>query len=101
MVNRSPTAAKMFESRYETKSLGIYDSYIPMNEIKKSLEFYDLIIVMEKRHLSKLKTKYPNVCKNKANRIYVLDIPDIYMNGEVKLKNVLEKKINKILSSLK
>ena len=89
---RSPTAEQVF-SQYpgiEAMSAGTNnDADTPLDG--ELVEWADLIFVMEKMHLAKLRTRYRKHLDGK--RVVCLDIPDDYAFMDPELVALLEKKV--------
>ena len=88
--NRSATAADIFKDRYKTDFAGIYNK-LPN---KGSLEWADIIIVMEEHQRAEISKKYPDQYLKK--KILCLDIPDVYYYMQPELVKILEEKIKKL-----
>lgn len=89
---RSPTAERVFAGRpgVETDSAGL----APDADVRLSgdqLEWADLVVVMEKAQLGKLRRGYPKALG--GTRIVSLDIPDRYDYMQPELIELLEKRM--------
>ena len=87
--NRSKTAEKIFEGRFQTKSAGLYNDS-PVT--KKQLSWADVVIVMEESQRSEIAKRFPKQYMQK--RILSLDIPDVYHYNQPKLIEVLRSKVD-------
>jgi len=86
--NRSKTAEKLFKSRFQTKSAGLFND----NPVKASaLEWADTVVVMEDHQRSEIAKRFPKQYMQK--RILSLDIPDIYHYNQPELVEILKSKI--------
>ncbi|MGB3510525.1 MAG: low molecular weight protein tyrosine phosphatase family protein [Microcoleaceae cyanobacterium] len=93
---RSPTAEMVFseDEDLETSSAGLNrDADNPLSS--ESLEWADIIFVMEKNHRQKLSQKFKPWLKNK--RVICLDIPDKYEYMQPELVELLKKKVLPLL----
>jgi len=88
--HRSKTAEELFNSKFSTKSAGLYNKK-PVT--KQQLSWADVIIVMEEEQRSEIAKRFPKQYLQK--RILSLDIPDIYNYNDKKLINCLKSKVNK------
>ncbi|MBT4540255.1 phosphotyrosine protein phosphatase [Candidatus Woesearchaeota archaeon] len=86
--NRSKTAEKLFKSRFNTKSAGLYNEK-PLNQ--KQLSWADTIIVMEDDQRAEIGKRFPKQYMQK--RIISLNIPDVYHFNQPDLVNVLKDKM--------
>lgn len=97
---RSPTAENVF-SNYRginVKSAGL-DPHAKIHLSSNLIEWSDIIFVMEKTHLEKIKNKYSG--KLKGKKIICLNIPDEYDFMQPQLIDILKEKVPKHLKSLK
>jgi predicted protein tyrosine phosphatase len=95
---RSPTAEAIFAeyAELEVDSAGIdRDAETPIGI--EAIQWADIIFVMEKTHLRKLRTKFRSALHNK--RIVCLDIPDNYEYMQPELIALLNKKILPLLGT--
>jgi predicted protein tyrosine phosphatase len=93
---RSPTAEAIF-SEYEdiqVESAGL-DKYAEVTVSTETIEWADIIFVMEKSHKQKLSKNFQPYLKDK--RIICLDIPDEYEYMEPALIELLKKKVLPLL----
>jgi predicted protein tyrosine phosphatase len=88
--NRSKTAEKLFKSKFNTKSAGLYNEK-PLNQ--KQLEWADTVVVMENKQRAEIGKRFPKQYLQK--RIISLNIPDIYHFNQPELSNILKTKISK------
>jgi predicted protein tyrosine phosphatase len=95
---RSPTAEAVF-SEYEgleVDSAGLdREAEIPL--CSETIEWADIIFVMENSHRRKLSNKFKPWLKNK--RVVCLDIPDEYDYMEQALVELLERKVIPLLGT--
>tara|TARA_Y100000310_G_scaffold39567_1_gene37130 strand:- start:847 stop:1152 length:306 start_codon:yes stop_codon:yes gene_type:complete len=87
--NRSKTAEKLFKSKYNTKSAGLYNE-IPVT--KKQLSWADTIVVMEEDQRKEIAKRFPKEYMQK--RILSLNIPDTYSYNQPELVSLLKSKIH-------
>jgi predicted protein tyrosine phosphatase len=95
---RSPTAEMIFAeyAGLEVDSAGVdRDAENPLGI--EAIQWADIIFVMEKTHLRKLRTKFQSELHNK--RIICLDIPDNYEYMQPELVALLEKKVLPLLGT--
>jgi predicted protein tyrosine phosphatase len=88
---RSPTAETVFADHPEVEvdSAGLnHDAVVPLSP--EQIEWADLILVMEKRHRSKLTRSFRKYSAGK--RIVVLNIPDDYDYMEPALVDLLKRR---------
>ena len=90
-INRSKTAEKLFKSKYETKSAGLYNEK-PLT--KRQLSWADVVVVMEDNQRSEIAKRFPKEYLQK--RIISSDIPDIYHYGQPELLKILSDKVDKL-----
>ncbi len=95
---RSPTAEAIFceYPGLEVDSAGVdRDAETPLGI--EAIQWADIIFVMEKTHLRKLRTKFQPELRNK--RIICLDIPDNYEYMQPELVALLNKKVLPLLGT--
>lgn len=94
---RSPTAEQVFSDRagFEVASAGI-DRTADNPVSAETLEWADVIFVMERAHRNKLAQKFRAHLKNK--RVICLDIPDDFEYMDPKLIRILETKAGPFFS---
>jgi predicted protein tyrosine phosphatase len=95
---RSPTAEAIFceYEGLEVDSAGVdRDAETPVGI--EAIQWADIIFVMEKTHLRKLRTKFQPELHNK--RIVCLDIPDNYEYMQPELVALLTKKVLPLLGT--
>lgn len=95
---RSPTAEQVFASwpGVETDSAGVnHDADCPIG--MDQIRWADLIVVMEKSHLAKLRKGF-RAGLGKA-RLVCVDIPDDYEYMQPELVALLEKRVGPYLSA--
>lgn len=93
---RSPTAEQVFSSypEIEVDSAGLnHDANVPLTP--KLVQWADMILVMEKEHLAKIRQKFKAQLKNQ--KLISLDIPDEYEYMDPKLVEILKKKVTPFL----
>ena len=90
--NRSKTAEKIFNNRFQTKSAGLYNSK-PVT--KKQLSWADTIVVMEDEQRTEISKRFPDIYIKK--RILSLGIPDTYSYNQPELITNLKSKLNKLI----
>lgn len=96
--DRSPTAEALFRNTdgFEVKSAGVA-SNANTRITKESIQWADLIFVMEKWH----KQELISIDKVAQDKIRVLNIPDIFHNGDSELKQLFETKMQPYLKRMK
>ena len=90
---RSPTAETIYKNRsgINVKSAGTEPSArIKLNS--KTIEWADLIFVMEKRHKQRMLENFP--IETKGREIVILDIPDDYKYMDQELIEELKSKVD-------
>ena len=96
-LNRSPTAENLFKNSndYSAKSAGIF---VGTNIVNQDLiNWADLIFVMSEKedgHLTLLKNNF----NLDGKKVYDLDIPDIYYEGDPELIGTLKEKLSHYLT---
>jgi len=93
--NRSKTAEEIFKDRFETKSAGLYTLDVKNLLTEDSLEWADVVFVMDDEQRSEIAKRFPKQYMKK--RILSLNIDDIYAYNNPLLINLLEKKMEKIM----
>lgn len=94
---RSPTAEQVFSLRedVETASAGLnHDAEVRLSA--EWVEWANLIFVMEKTHLSKLRSKFKRQLRG-DQRVICLDIPDDYGYMDPVLVQLLISKVSRYL----
>jgi predicted protein tyrosine phosphatase len=93
---RSLTAEKIFEYRngFEVKSAGTEEN-ARIRVTEGHIGWADIIFVMEKKHLRRLKEKFQTEIMNK--RIICLDIPDDYRFMDEELVEILESRVSEYI----
>jgi predicted protein tyrosine phosphatase len=89
---RSPTAERLFSGRrdLEVASAGLnHDAPQPVTPA--ALEWADVIFVMEKTHLSRLRRRFRKYLNRQ--RLVCLDIPDLYEYMDSALVELLEARV--------
>ena len=89
-LQRSPTAAEIFEDKYETKSAGV-DETAKQPLTAELLEWADIVYVMEEWQRKLIGEKFPGLYLKK--KIINLDIPDMYYFMNEELVKVLREKV--------
>lgn len=93
---RSPTAEQIFSRRPDLEVLSAGTNNDADNPLSAELvEWADIIFVMEKAHLNKLKQRFRAALKN--TRVICLDIPDRYPFMDPELVRLLETKVSRYL----
>lgn len=95
---RSPTAERIFSGHdgWQTASAGLApDAETPLDA--ETLDWADVVFVMEKRHIKKLKEKFPRSLRDK--RVICLGIPDDFEYMDPRLIAILEEKVPSLLGS--
>jgi len=90
--NRSKTAERIFNNRFQTKSAGLYNSK-PVT--KKQLSWADTIVVMEDEQRTEISRRFPDIYIKK--RILSLGIADTYSYNQPELINDLKSKLKKLI----
>ncbi len=94
---RSPTAEVVFSEYTDIEAIGAGTNKDAPTTISADLiEWADLILVMEKKHRSKITAKFKDILKNK--KIVVLNILDKYDFMDSDLIEILEKRVFKHLN---
>jgi predicted protein tyrosine phosphatase len=95
---RSPTAESVFScyEGLEVDSAGL-DRSAEVPLCSESIQWADIIFVMEKSHVRKLSNNFQPMIKGK--RIICLDIPDEYEYMEPALVELLKKKVLPLLGT--
>ncbi|MDP7115728.1 MAG: phosphotyrosine protein phosphatase [Candidatus Woesearchaeota archaeon] len=91
-LHRSKTAEKIFSSKFETKSAGLYNEK-PVNE--KQVSWADLVVVMEDQQRKELSVRFPKQYLQK--QIISLNLPDIYNFEDAELITKLKSKVNRLI----
>jgi len=86
--NRSKTAENIFETKFNTKSAGLYNQK-PVT--KSQISWADVVIVMEEDQRSEISKRFPKQYIQK--RVLSLEIPDVYKYGDTKLIKSLKSKM--------
>ena len=89
--NRSKTAERLFQDKFQTKSAGLYTSH-PVT--KKQLQWADAVVVMEDAQRSEISRRFPDAYMQK--RILSLDIPDIYQYNDPELISALKSRMKEL-----
>jgi predicted protein tyrosine phosphatase len=91
--NRSPTAARLFSTEYETKSCGTdcWDHQVSSEAVR----WADVIFAMEEEHREKLLAEFPDDLRGK--RLVVLGIPDAFAYGDAELERLLLERVGAAL----
>ncbi|OPH46963.1 protein tyrosine phosphatase [Paenibacillus ferrarius] len=93
---RSPTAEKIFHkyNGYDVRSAGTEDG-ARIKVTSGHIGWADLIFVMEKKHLSRLKHKFGSTLNEK--QICNLDIPDDYGYMDEELIEILKARVSEYI----
>jgi predicted protein tyrosine phosphatase len=97
---RSPTAEAIFAeyTGLELDSAGVdRDAETPLGI--EAMQWADIVFVMEKTHLRKLRTKFKSDSCLRNKRIVSLDIPDNYEYMQPELIDLLTRKIIPLLGT--
>jgi len=92
-MNRSKTAAELFSTQYNTRSIGLYpypNYTIPHKKLEKWLYWADHVFVMKHWMEIKLHELYPEYSYKTRN----LEINDFFSYNDPFLKQLLEDKVN-------
>ena len=92
-VDRSPTAESIYSGQrgLEVKSAGTSDHAVtPVSA--ELIQWADVILCMEKKHLKKIKKKFPDITANKI--MDSLDVPDLYDYMNINLVYMIKEKTN-------
>ncbi|MDD5132889.1 MAG: phosphotyrosine protein phosphatase [Candidatus Nanoarchaeia archaeon] len=90
--NRSKTAEELFKDKFETKSVGLFNSK-PITE--KELSWADLVVVMEDHQRTEISKRFPKLYLQK--QIISFNIPDVYTYNQKELIAILEDKFEDII----
>ena len=93
---RSPTGEEVFGGYPNVQAIGCgtnSDAETPLSG--DLVEWADVILVMEKRHKTKVAKKYRDLLKDK--RLVCLDIPDNYQRMQPELVKLLESRVPKYI----
>ena len=85
--HRSPTAAKLFSAKYETKYAGLYNE---PSVTQKELDWADVIAVMEDEQRIEISKRFPRTYLTK--QIVTMHISDAYAAGSPELIQALQQK---------
>ncbi|WP_438449311.1 low molecular weight protein tyrosine phosphatase family protein [Gorillibacterium sp. sgz5001074] len=93
---RSLTAQEIFHgyNNYDVRSAGTEDQ-ARIKVTEGHIGWADMIFVMEKKHLRRLKDKFPNAIKSKS--IQILDIPDDYQFMDEELIEILKSRVSEYI----
>lgn len=86
--HRSKTAEELFRNRFETKSVGLFNSK-PVTA--KQLSWADVVMVMEEEQRHELSKRFPQLYLQK--RVLNLDIPDRYQYNDDSLIRSLKSRM--------
>lgn len=84
--NRSKTAEELFRKHFQTRSAGLYNNPVTVEQIS----WAELIVVMEEEMRTELSRRFPALYLRK--QIISLDIPNIYRYNQPELIALLEEK---------
>ncbi len=94
---RSPTAEQVFSQTPELEVLSAGTNNDAENPVTPELiQWADKILVMEKMHVDKIRTKFKRILKNQ--KIICLGIPDNYKYMDPELIKILMAKVPKLLN---
>ncbi len=89
--HRSKTAEELFKDRFETKSAGLYNNQVHLEQ----LQWADIVVVMDDEQRIELSRRFPKQYLQK--RIVTLNIPDSYAYNQPELKAHLERNAHELL----
>ena len=95
---RSPTAERIFSGHcgWETASAGLApDAETPLDT--ETLDWADVVFVMEKRHQRKLQERFSKSLRDK--RVVCLGIPDDFEYMDPELVSILREKVPRLLGA--
>lgn len=95
---RSPTAERVFSGHrgWETTSAGLApDAETPLDA--ETLDWADVVFVMEKRHQKKLQERFSRSLRDK--RVVCLGIPDDFEYMDPELVSILREKVPRLLGA--
>jgi predicted protein tyrosine phosphatase len=95
---RSPTAERIFSGHcgWETASAGLApDAETPLDS--ETLDWADVVFVMEKRHHKKLQERFSRSLREK--RVVCLGIPDDFAYMDSELVSILREKVPRLLGA--
>lgn len=94
-MQRSPTGAALYAKKgYRTKYAGI--QAIGRDAVTEDkLQWADHVIVMESRHRKYIKRNFPELYKSVP--VTTLNIPDIYLENDPELIDLIEEEMEGIL----
>ncbi len=95
-INRSVTAKERYSDRFETRSISILEKLFVNPKLMTSIEWADVIIVMEKWHADVIADYFELHDKP----LYILNIPDKFLKGDPALINLLDQKMEKYIDIL-
>ena len=91
---RSPTAANVLWQvyGYNTRACGCSSEYalVPVDLVL--LEWADEVVFMQREHMEKVLTDYPDWNKDSKTEMTVLDIPDTFSWGDGNLKAMIKER---------
>lgn len=97
---RSPTAEQIYRNHPDFNARSAGTSSSARHQVTPAdLEWADIVIVMEDKHLSRLRADYPSHLKHKASR--VLDIPDEYPYMDPGLIAEIQSAVDPIIEAAK
>ena len=96
-LQRSPTGEDVYKDQpgFEARSAGTDEDYATVPISKELIEWADVIFCMEKHHSKEILKRNPKV----ANKIAILNIPDIYYRGHPELVKTIEHRVSKFLQT--
>ncbi|MCL1836273.1 MAG: hypothetical protein FWG46_01865 [Treponema sp.] len=97
-IDRSPTAELIYSSKknLEVKSAGVSDYAMTPITIEL-IQWADIILCMEKKHMHKIKKKYSDIVPSKV--IDSLNVPDVYEYMNIELVNIIREKTDMWLNN--
>jgi predicted protein tyrosine phosphatase len=101
-INRSKTAAELFQDQFITSSAGFYASSIggptSIHLTQDMIYWADIVFVFEKDHLTWLQERFPTESANV--RVINLDVPDEFRYFDPGLIKILKRKMKAIENEL-
>jgi len=85
--NRSKTAEKLFNDKFETKSAGLYSEKLVTED---EISWADLVVVMKNDQRKEISERFPKQYLMK--KIISFDVEDIYSYDQPELINLLKQK---------
>ena len=93
---RSPTAERIFSQYERFEAIGAGTNSDAETPVSGDLiEWCDIVLVMEKSHRNKVKSKFKDLLGEK--RLVVLDIPDNYDYMQPELVKLLKNRVTRVV----